>query len=217
MAKPKVDRSVYVLKLPFVDRAVYNTDMNTNSPIPTSIPARERILVTAHDLFYRQGVRATGIDRIIAESGVTKVTLYRHFPSKNDLILAYLDYRHQLWMTWFDAALTRHGNQIQSLVPALQEWFERPDFRGCAFLNSVGELAEALPAVLDITRNHKQDMWQAILQRASSNQRRMLEPLQNAITIAIDGAIIHAQYGQPTASLTALQQILERVLPAKEE
>ena len=68
------------------------------------LPASERILLTAHDLFYREGIRATGIDRVIAESGVTKVTFYRHFPSKNELILAFLAYRHERWM-----ALVRRG------------------------------------------------------------------------------------------------------------
>jgi AcrR family transcriptional regulator len=58
------------------------------------LSARDRILRTAHDLFYADGLRATGIDRVIAEAGVTKVTFYRHFPSKNDLILAYLNLRH---------------------------------------------------------------------------------------------------------------------------
>ncbi|WP_394700542.1 TetR/AcrR family transcriptional regulator [Thiomicrorhabdus sp.] len=70
-------------------------------PHATKLPARERILLTAHDLFYREGIRATGIDRLIREAGVTKVTFYRHFPSKNDLILAFLHYRHQRWMDWF--------------------------------------------------------------------------------------------------------------------
>ena len=61
----------------------------------STLPARERILVTAHELFYRDGLRATGIDRLIAESGVAKLTFYRHFPSKDDLIRTFLDYRHQ--------------------------------------------------------------------------------------------------------------------------
>jgi len=61
--------------------------MQTNKTrVSPTLPARERILLTAHELFYRDGIRATGIDRVIAESGVTKVTFYRHFPSKNDLI-----------------------------------------------------------------------------------------------------------------------------------
>src|SRR6218665_2250806 len=67
----------------------------------TDLPARDRILVTAHQLFYRDGIRATGIDRIIAESGVAKLTFYRHFPSKDDLVLAFLDYRHDRWLAWF--------------------------------------------------------------------------------------------------------------------
>eukprot|EP01031_Cornospumella_fuschlensis_P009142 gene9142-11228_t len=58
----------------------------------STLPARDRILVTAHDLFYRDGIRATGIDRIIAESGVAKLTFYRHFPSKDELVKAFLNY-----------------------------------------------------------------------------------------------------------------------------
>jgi AcrR family transcriptional regulator len=59
---------------------------------PAATPgARERILFAAHELFYREGIRATGIDRVIAESGVAKLSFYRHYPSKNDLVLAFLD------------------------------------------------------------------------------------------------------------------------------
>ena len=86
-------------------------------------PARERILLAAHDLFYLDGIRATGIDRVIAESGVTKVTFYRHFPSKNDLICEFLEYRHRRWMAWFTDALQRHGGEdgpnIEALVPVI--------------------------------------------------------------------------------------------------
>src|ERR1700761_9011750 len=96
-------------------------------PAQTQVPAaRDRILLTAHDLFYGEGIRATGIDRVIAASGVTKVTFYRHFPSKNDLILAYLDLRHGRWMDWFNGALERHGGAAKgadsgagALVPTM--------------------------------------------------------------------------------------------------
>ena len=73
-----------------------------------SLPARERILLAAHELFYRDGLRATGVDRVIAAAGVTKVTFYRHFPAKDELIRAFLAYRHERWMDWFQAALARH-------------------------------------------------------------------------------------------------------------
>ncbi|MDD3519164.1 MAG: TetR/AcrR family transcriptional regulator, partial [Chromatiales bacterium] len=138
------------------------TDPKDGEHQDTQPGARERILLTAHDLFYRDGVRATGIDRIIAESGVTKVTFYRHFPSKNDLIRAFLDYRHGRWMAWFVDALVRHGGNANAVVPAVGEWLGDPEYRGCAFINTVTELAGTLPDVVEIAHAHKQDMIAAI-------------------------------------------------------
>jgi AcrR family transcriptional regulator len=159
------------------------------------LPARERILTTAHALFYRDGIRATGIDRVIAESGVTKVTFYRHFPSKNDLVLAYLDHRHALWMQWFADALQRKGSArkgIGALVPALAEWFEDEGYRGCAFLNSVSELGATLPEVRAVSRSHKQDMTAVIADLLPPSRQRARQAA--AIALAVDGAIVQAQF-----------------------
>jgi AcrR family transcriptional regulator len=171
------------------------------------LSAKERILLTAHGLFYRDGIRATGIDKVIADSGVAKVTFYRHFPSKNDLIREFLEYRHQRWMEWFTDALQRFGGGINALVPTLSEWFHDADFRGCAFINSVGELGGILPDVVEITRGHKIDMTSAIANLLPPSRRR----LQNAqaVSLAVDGAIIHAQFEQtPDAALTTLRRII---------
>ena len=191
--------------------------MNTPTDAPIGdLPARQRILRTAHDLFYAEGLRATGIDRVIAEAGVTKVTFYRHFPSKNDLILAYLDLRHDRWMAWFTEALQRHGGAsmgAQALPQALQEWFSQGAlgvFRGCAFLNVVSEMGPAIPAVVEATRRHKQQMTDAIeaLLPRSGQRRRTAE----ALAIAVDGAIVQAQYGDdPALALRALQRIADRL------
>ena len=169
----------------------------------SAAPPRERILQTAHDLFYRDGIRATGIDRVIAEAGVAKVTFYRQFASKDDLILAFLDYRHERWMTWFMAALARHGGTPAAIAPALAEWLRGAGFRGCAFLNSVGELGPALPEVLAVTRRHKQDMTNAVV--------RLMKPAPGrartarALALAIDGAIVQAQFHEsPDVALAAL-------------
>ena len=177
------------------------------------LPARERILRTAHDLFYAEGIRATGIDRVIAASGVTKVTFYRHFPSKNDLILAYLDLRHGRWMDWFTGALARHGGAAtgaDALVPAMAEWFGGQalgEFRGCAFLNGVGEMGPSLPEVVAVTRRHKQDMTDAIAALLpASRQRRKIAA---ALSMAVDGAIEQAQYAEDPASvLKSLQRVV---------
>ena len=170
---------------------------------PIAASPRERILRAAHDLFYREGVRATGIDRVIAGSGVAKLTFYRQFASKDDLILAFLDFRHERWMAWFAAALARHGGTTAAIAPALAEWFAGDDYRGCAFLNSVGELAPALPAVLEATRRHKLDMTAAVtrLMKPAPGRAR----IARALALAIDGAIVQAQYLEsPGAAVEAL-------------
>ena len=172
-------------------------------PATTIATPRERILRAAHDLFYRDGIRATGIDRVIAESGVAKVTFYRQFASKDDLILAFLDHRHERWMAWFVAALERHGGTPAAIAPALAEWLRSADYRGCAFLNSVGELAAALPGVLGATRRHKQDMTAAVarLMKPAPGRARTAR----ALALAIDGAIVQAQYLEsPDAALESL-------------
>ena len=197
--------------LAHVDKSVYSAGMTPRTDVNIGdLPARERILRTAHDLFYAEGLRATGIDRVIAEAGVTKVTFYRHFPSKNDLILAYLNRRHDLWMTWFTEALARHGGAsrgAQALPPVLNEWFSGQalgGFRGCAFLNGVSEIGPAIPAVVEATRQHKQQMTDAIeaLLLPSGQRRQTAE----AVAIAVEGAIVQAQYSEdPALALRALQ------------
>lgn len=166
-------------------------------------PHRERILLTAHELFYRNGIRATGIDRVIAEAHVTKTTFYRYFPSKNKLIIEFMQYRHQHWMAWFTQALQRHGNNIDAVPAALNEWFSTDRFRGCAFINSLVELGGELPEIIEITRRHKQDMTDVIVCLLPSSQQQDAP----ALSLAIDGAIIRAQL-DPAAALTALQRII---------
>lgn len=174
--------------------------------------ARERILLTAHDLFYREGIRAIGINRVIAESGVTKVAFYRHFPSKDDLIRAFLESRHQRWMAWFIDALQRHGGGIAALAPALSECFRDEDFRGCAFINSVCEPGRALPEAVAIGRRHKQEMTFVISCLLPPSAQR--EQDAQALALAVDGAIIRAQLDQsPDGALLALKSVV-KLLPA---
>lgn len=175
------------------------------------ITAKRRILIAAHDLFYDLGIRATGVDRIIKASGVAKVTFYRHFPSKNDLILAFLEYRHELWVHWFKDALQRHGNTLDALPPALQEWFDNKTFRGCAFLNTVAELATELPEVVEITQSHKQDMTDIIATLIPAPAQS--EQLADVIAVAVDGTIIQAQFSEsPDVPLMALERIIKALL-----
>ena len=106
---------------------------------------RERVLETAYELFSRHGTRAVGVDRIIAESGVAKMTLYRNFASKDDLILAFLERREERWTrAWLqDTVESRAAAPAQRLLAIFDvfgEWFEREDFEGCSFINVMLEV-----------------------------------------------------------------------------
>lgn len=102
--------------------------------------ARERVLAVAYDLFSRRGIRAVGVDSIIGQAGVAKMTFYRHFPSKNDLILAFLQRREELWThRWVEDEVKRRASapseRLLTIFDVFHEWFQRSDFEGCSFIN----------------------------------------------------------------------------------
>jgi AcrR family transcriptional regulator len=106
---------------------------------------RERVLATAYELFSRHGTRAVGVDRIIAESGVAKMTLYRNFASKDDLILAFLERREERWTReWLQATVERRAEtpaqRLLAIFDTFADWFARDDFEGCSFINVMLEI-----------------------------------------------------------------------------
>jgi AcrR family transcriptional regulator len=181
--------------------------------------AKERILETAQLLFYREGVRSTGVDRIISEAGVTKVTFYRHFPSKDELVVAFLERRHAMWIGDFRELLAKHrgaqsshqrrASPLAPVLHAASDIILAPTFRGCAFANTVAEVGPILPAVLGIAARHKQEVRDAIASLLPTDEH--LAPIAWAATLALDGAIANAQTGGQSAqtALAGLQTILE--------
>lgn len=186
--------------------------MNSKATVnPEALPARDRILSTAHDLFYRDGIRATGIDKLIAESGVAKLTFYRHFPSKDALVCEFLDYRHRRWMAWFTDALQRHGGApgagLAPVAAAMAEWFADPVFRGCAFINAVAEVGGSLPQAVDISQAHKREMTQLIAELLPKGRQRLA--LADAAAVAVDGAIVRAQMAGADDAMAGLRRLLK--------
>jgi AcrR family transcriptional regulator len=180
-----------------------------HKPAPGSSPS-VRILLTAHALFYRHGIRATGVDRLIEESGVAKKTFYRYYPTKNDLIAAFLEYRLRIWSEWFEEAVRRRGGDLSAIVPALSEWFNGEEYRGCAFINSIAEVGNTLPAAVDAARRHQRHMVALI--------RKMLPPSSTAVmdaravALAIDGAIVAAQFAESADNaLSSLDRVIRAV------
>lgn len=177
--------------------------------------ARQRILETADRLFYQDGIRAVGIDRIIAEAGVAKMSLYKHFPSKDDLILAVLQYREQGTLEFFRSAMERHGkkakNPLRAFFAALKEWIERPGFRGCAFQNAAIELADPAHPGTEFVRGHKErfsEFLRGLVEKAVGKAAKVAP----AVALLVEGAIVTAVIqGKPDAADVARDAALKLV------
>src|SRR3954466_5852337 len=106
--------------------------------------AREKVLAAATQLFYKHGINSVGVDEIVRKSGVTKMTMYKHFGSKDALAAAFLEDIYRQWSAWFtqrvsvlSKAARRPEDRALTIFDALKEWFETPEFRGCPFINTV--------------------------------------------------------------------------------
>jgi len=162
-----------------------------------SSDTRQRIVETAERLFYAEGVRAVGIDRIIAEAEVAKMSLYNHFPSKDDLILAVLRYREEKFDAMFGQWMGRYAqtgsDRLEAFFAALKDWFESPGFRGCMFINSFAELADAKHPGSQFSVTHKErfhEMLRGIV--AETAGTRAAETTAPAIALLVEGAIVTA-------------------------
>jgi AcrR family transcriptional regulator len=167
--------------------------------------ARQRIVETAERLFYAEGVRGVGIDRIIAEAEVAKMSLYNHFPSKDDLILAVLEYREQKFNGLFEKWMNRHMAQgmdrLGAFFAALKDWFESAGFRGCMFINAHVELADTKHPASQFSASHKQrfhQLLQAILEEAGG--AKSAKTVAPALALLVEGAIVTAAMTQTSAS-----------------
>ncbi|HEY1509948.1 MAG TPA: helix-turn-helix domain-containing protein [Solirubrobacteraceae bacterium] len=114
--------------------------------------ARERILDAAYELFSRNGIQAVGVDAVITRSGVARQTLYRHFASKESLVLAFLERREELWTKgWLQAEVRRRAAEpearLLTIFDVFDEWFRRDDFEGCSFINVMLEYPDPTDAI----------------------------------------------------------------------
>ena len=166
----------------------------TFGPAPTErvSAARERILDTAFRLFYAHGLRAVGVDLIIAESGVAKATFYKHFPAKDDLVLAYLDKVDGVWTGQLhdaaDAAGPDAADQLVGMFGALSSACRRDGYRGCAFINAAAESKPGTP-VHERTVRHKQQVLAWVRALAEEAGAHDPEELARALTLLLDGGL----------------------------
>lgn len=181
--------------------------------------ARQRILDAAYKLFSRHGVRAVGVDQLIEQADVAKATFYRHFPSKDDLVLAFLDQREQRWTrAWVEAEARRRGDtpeeQLLAIFDLFDEWFQRDDFEGCSFVNVLlefgGANGHALGRAAAVHLENIRSVVQTLAQEAG-----LRDPPSFALSwhILMKGSIVQAGEGDKQAAKRAqaiAQLLIER-------
>lgn len=168
-------------------------------------PKRDLLLDTAYRLFYAHGYHAVGIDTILAEAGVAKMTLYNHFKSKDDLIVAALERRAEEISAIKQAAVTNSAlspqEKIEALFDSLEKWFHAPDFNGCAFLKAIAEYTNDDSAINQMVKRIKGgsiELTESLCQEIGVNDPKTLA---NQIFLLMEGSIIQAHtFGNPEAA-----------------
>ena len=159
------------------------------------LTARERILNVASELFYRQGVRAVGIDTIIAAAGVAKMSLYRAFPSKDDLVAAYLERRNEeFWVRWERAIGSAPPDQpraqLEALLDAITERTRYEAYRGCPFLNTATEFPGSDMPADRVIQENKRRVNERLKGLAAAAGARDPQQLADQLQLIIDGAYV---------------------------
>lgn len=158
---------------------------------------REKLIEVASRRFYQVGLRATGIDLIIAEAGVAKMSFYRHFPSKNHLIAEYLRLQHEKWMARIQAGLQNrrepHSSGIEIMAEIMRAWFDEPDFRGCPFINAQAEVLPEDERVREMIQWHQRELefflTDLLVEWGYASPRSAAE----VVLVILHGSIVQAQ------------------------
>lgn len=182
----------------------------------TELSAKQRIVETALRLFYQHGIHTIGVDRIIAESQVAKMTFFNHFPTKKDLILEFLRVRDDRYMQWFETTLDSitkdKKKRLQACLKVIEIWFRDPQFRGCVFINTAAEVGPGENEEKILCVGHKKRLAEFIEAVASDAGYKQVKKLANQLVTVIDGATVRAQMDGPEAGVEALMDCAKALL-----
>jgi len=159
-----------------------------NKPTDT----REKILATAEQLIYQNGIHAMGMDLLVKTSGVARKSIYRHFANKEDVASAALNERDERWMQWFRTESDKGEtprDRILNMFTVLKSWFESEGFRGCAFINTAGEVGDPEDPVRQIAKMHKQKLLDYALELSEQLNPEHAVALARQLLLLIEGAI----------------------------
>lgn len=179
---------------------------------------KERILQTAADLFYFEGYNQTGINQIISEAKVAKASMYQHFRSKQDIAVAYLNERHEMWKNMlFDFVASKEAGvaQIISSFDFLDDWLNSVDFRGCGFQNIITDLPKEQVKIPEVVVYHKNELinWVAsMLAVENKYTKKEIELLSLEIMVLIEGSIMLSQINKDNSPILAAKRSCIKLL-----
>ncbi len=167
-------------------------------------PAAEKVLRSASDLFYRNGIAATGVDTIVEHAGVSKRTLYNNFGGKDELVAAYLRDRDARWCTSLEEITNRYEDPKERLLATFEaygEWLVGDDYRGCAFINAASEIADPDHPARAVALSHKKRVQEHLASLAAQAGLHEPETLAEELLLLLEGAMVTASMRKSQKSL----------------
>ena len=184
---------------------------------PAAAPdVRDRILDTASSLFYERGVRAVGVDLIVEEAAVAKTSLYRHFPTKDDLVVAFLEREDlEFWALWDSVAGQHPGNptgQLEAQMRWIGERLARSNYRGCPQINVAAEFAEGNHPARQVSQRHMQTLRSRLQEIARQLDVPRPDLLAAQLALLINGAFVSSSLLSPEEATGVLLGALQALL-----
>ncbi|QNP47610.1 TetR/AcrR family transcriptional regulator [Diaphorobacter aerolatus] len=188
--------------------AQISTVAHRNVPPGKSPDLREHILATASDLFYRRGVRAVGVDLVTQEAGVAKTSLYRHFPTKDDLIVAFLQREDMDFWSFWDFVAQTHADDPMAELEAHMRWIgerlSRSNYRGCPQINVAAEFADPDHPARHVSRAHMQLLRERLDAIARRLNVRSPRELGAQLALLVNGAFVSSDMLAPDEATNVL-------------
>ena len=210
---------------PSAQAAVRPSPRRADKPAPgTDAPekpacVRDRILATAREAFYREGIRAVGVDTLIARSGVAKMSFYRSFPSKDDLVRAYLESEAEDYWRWWEDVIGRYAHaprkQLRALFAATAEHAAAPQFRGCPFGNTLVEFPTESHPARAVIAAFKAERHARLRELARTAAARDPERLADELAIVLEGSGFCAEESRKAARTSAMVRAAEILIEAE--
>jgi AcrR family transcriptional regulator len=179
--------------------------------------AKQRILDTAAELFYDDGIRSVGVDRLISESAVTKATFYKHYGSKENLAVAYITSRHDAMLAAVTEIIEKAdspADAIRDMADAMVANISSPGFRGSAFMNAAVDFPDPSHPVRAVVSAHRDWITTVFSELLAAANHPMPGDGADVLMLAFDGAQGGGYAGDPVAATAALSRLVDRVLAA---